>query len=120
MIHNDELPLLTQNKSAADICLMYEDLDDKRLIFRESVRNFLSRFLMDTDEEHPYECDITLDYPDGFGLSSLDYPHLKMMWQEPSEGTIYFAISGYCDCGGFDSMRDDELMKIIEYINDNA
>lgn len=118
MIHIDELPLLTQNKSVADISLLYEDLDDKRIIFREACRQFLSRFLMDTDDEHPYECDIVLEPEEAIGLSSLLMPHLVRMWQEPTEGWISFEIDG--QTYDFDGIRDNELLQIIEGISKEA
>ena len=103
---------LTANKSVEDIQGQYSNLELLRTIFRESCRKYLSRFLMDTDEEHPYECDITLEYPDGFGMSSLEYPNLVRMWQDKTEGYIGFEIDGMGPIM-FESIRDDELIQII-------
>ncbi len=103
---------LIHNKTAEQISHYYEQLGWIRLIFRESCRNYLSRTLMDNDEEHPFECDIVLEQEDAFGLSTLEMPHLTKMWQDPSEGYLHFEMEGYDDMD-FDSLRDEELMQII-------
>ena len=100
------------NKSPKDIYDAYDRLEFAKREFRESARLFLSRLLMDTDEEHPIECDITLEPKGTFGLSSLEMPNLVRMWQDPVEGYIEFEIDGYTV--DFDGIGDEELIQIIK------
>ena len=57
--------------------------------FREDIRHHLSVILMDTNREHPLECNIELD-AFAYGLSSLEIPHIVAIYREPLEGTIWF------------------------------
>ena len=102
------------NKSPKDIYDAYDRLEFAKREFRESARLFLSRLLMDTDEDNPYKCDITLEPKGTMGLSSLEMPHLDAIWQHPTEGWITFEIDGYsCD---FEGIEDEELVQIINAI----
>ena len=104
------------NKSVEELRADYANLEVVRETFRESARLFLSRFLMDTDEDNPYECDIRLEPEGTFGLSSLEMPNLTAMWQYPAEGYIAFEIDG-CELD-FDSIGDEELIQIVNEISE--
>lgn len=124
------------NKSQADLEILYnnvrtaskikedaskryaESLDD----FTEASRQFLSRFLMDTSEENPYICD------DGWEI--LENPMrpitLISMWQDPSEGILYFKIKEITITSSkqyikeyiteFDDLTINEIIQIIKLI----
>ena len=84
---------------------------------RNELRRALSAILMDTDEEHPMKVDITLDEDRFCGLSSLELPHISRMWQDPSEGWIYFDMDGYGDAIDFDFLWTTELIQIFEELS---
>ena len=109
----------SQNKSQLEIETMFEQYNHLDKLLRESMRNYLSRELMNTSEENPRIETICLTNREGFGLSSLNYPWIYKMWQHPSEGTIYFAYDS--DCNNileFDEMLTEDLVTICNTINE--
>ena len=99
------------NRSCDEICNML------RLV-RESARQWLSRFLMDTNEIKRHECYIVLDTPDDCGLSSLEKPTIVSMYQEPGEGIIWFEFDYYDGCVDFDQIDTDSIIQIIKELED--
>ena len=83
----------------------------------ESYRKFLSKKLMDTNEENQLKVYIPLENDESFGLSTLQLPTIISMWQHPSEGIIYFKFDGQDDYVEFDDMELEELEQIINYEN---
>lgn len=77
------------NKSVDDIIHM-------NAILRESQRLWLSRFLMDNDENNPLSCYITLTPAGSFGLSELEKPAVISIYQQSGEGLIWIQFDG---CG---------------------
>lgn len=107
MIYTDELDKFTQNKSAEDISEMYEQLDDMRRVFRRSCENFLLKFLTEKDMEHPYECEIELEWQNDTWMENVV---IKSMWLE--DGCIN--IDTNYGLFYIDGIREDELVQIIE------
>ena len=80
----------------------------------ESYRKFLSKKLMDTNEENQLKVYIPLENDETFGLSSLQLPTVISIWQHPSEGIIYFKFEGQDDYVEFDDMEPEYLDQIIK------
>lgn len=81
---------------------------------RETLRHRISGILMDTDEQHPIACNITIGEEQAMGLSSLQMPTIISAFQLPSEGIIYFNIEGFHEPVEFDDLHIKDLMKIFE------
>ena len=114
MIHRDELPFLTQNKTLTDIQFMYEDLDDKRIIFRESCKNYLLEKLKEYDEENPLKCKFELDCGVMCAIPELQTATIQSMCVE--EGDV-FLVSNGCGPYDLDVLNDYELEQLIELIS---
>lgn len=85
----------------------------------ESIRQYFSRLLMDTDAENPLTCHYVIETPEDCGLSDLEKPTLISMYQDPTEGYMYFLFEGteeYCD---FEEFSLSALMLIINAIENN-
>lgn len=65
-----------------------------RLSKKEQLRRKFSALLIDTDEKHPIECYIPIGEDEACGLSSLELPTITEVFQEPSEGIIWFKFYG--------------------------
>lgn len=72
------------------ICEDCQCLFDEEDAEREDIRHKVSTILMDTDEEHPMECDIIVGEWEAQGLSSLELPNIVKCYQVPGDGTIWF------------------------------
>lgn len=82
---------------------------------REDLRHKLSAILMDTDEQHPLECNILIGESEAQGLSSLELPLVTSIFQQPSEGIIWFNIYGCKNPIEFDNMNLEDIINIINY-----
>ena len=60
----------------------------------EDIRHKVSAILIDTDEQHPMECDITVGEHEAQGLSSLELPHIVKCFQMQGDGTLWFHEEG--------------------------
>lgn len=90
----------------------YNKLKEIERKLREELRHIYSPILMDTDEDNPMECDIPLER-DYFGISTLEMPHVTGVWQDPSEGWIYFIFDDNgCPCD-FDNMDTKDLLDVL-------
>lgn len=69
------------NKNAKEIEQMYNEV-------RQEIRDFISRILMDTNEDNKMECNLILDSPEDCGISDLYKPIIKFIWQVPTSGEI--------------------------------
>ena len=108
--------LNSNNKQVKDIEVMYDQYSQLELLLRESMRHYLSRLLM--DHTKPLTCSICLQTPDGFGLSSNDYPHVRRIYQDPMDGIIYFSFNTEgSNWIKFDNMNTDYLLIICREIN---
>lgn len=84
---------------------------------RADLRRALSAILMNTDEEHPMDMYIALEFPDTYGMSSLEMPHIVKAWQHPTEGWIYFLEEGGDYPLDFDSYDTKNLIHIFEELS---
>lgn len=87
---------------------------------REKLRRRLSAILMDTDEQHPMECNVLIGESEAQGLSSLELPVVVSVFQQPSEGIIWFNIYGCKDSIEFDDMNLEDIVKVINYFEGNV
>ena len=118
MIHKDELPLLTQDKSAADIALLYEAMDDARIIFRESCRRYILDFIPDwASEDEPYECDFTTTLYNLIGEPFME-TNIYGIWREREGDSEYVRFATDMDDeASIDYFRDEELLQLIEQLD---
>ena len=79
---------------------------------REQLRHQLSSILMDTSEESPMACRITIGESEACGLSSLELPTVVSAFQLPAEGIIYFGFEGVAEPMEFDDMTMNDLLTI--------
>lgn len=79
------IELKSNNKEILEISKMSEQYSSLEKMIRESIRHFLSRKLMDTSEEKTLKCYIPIS----------EHNYIYEMWQNPSEGLIYFETDGY-------------------------
>ena len=98
--------LIVDNSRYVKIKIMSKDI--------ESYRKFLSKKLMDTNEENQLKVYIPLENDESFGLSTLQLPTIISIWQHPSEGIIYFKFEGQNDYVEFDDMELEYLDQIIK------
>ncbi|MEE1072785.1 MAG: hypothetical protein U0L26_10510, partial [Cellulosilyticum sp.] len=81
-------------------------------------RKYLSRKLMYTSVENPLETKICLVNSEGFGLSSLNFPWIYYMYQDPSEGIIYFGFDETdSEPVEFDEMLLEDLITICKELD---
>ena len=115
------LELKTNSKSVADIKQMYHSqYQFMEQLLRESIRKYISRMLMDTSEDNPMNCNITLEYEEAFGLSTLQIPRITSMWQHPTEGLMYFVYDEDENSAlEFDHMLLEDLVIICDYLDNN-
>ena len=81
-------------------CLECDMLFDDEDIKWQDLRHQISHYLIDTDEEHPVVFGpnempiIGESWPETYGLSTLDMPHLDRIFQIPGDGTIWYHFEG--------------------------
>ena len=83
----------------------------------EIIRQSISKLLIDTSEENPKECHITLEYDEYCGLSSLHIPTIIKAWQTPSEGWITFEFIGNYR-KGFEELNIYEMLQVLNGLED--
>ena len=108
-LSDEQIIELGQNRSL-------EEIKNMLSIVRESIRQFFSRLLMDTSADNPKQCRIIISTPEDMGLSELLKPTIIAMYQEPTDGVIYFLFEGCSDYEEFDNFDNDALMQIMEEI----
>lgn len=103
------------NKSFDDIYSFYtEEFYPMEYFMRSMIRQYLSRNLMDTSEDNPLECDITVETDNACGLSSLEMPRISKMYQE--NGIIWCEVDDvWADLEDFSVY---EQMSILESFKD--
>lgn len=94
-----------------------EYVQDKMFNLIEIVRQTISKLLMDTSEENPKECHITLESPEDCGLSSLQLPTIIKAWQNPTEGWITFEFIGNYR-KGFEELDIYEMLQVLKGLED--
>lgn len=106
----------TMNKTYSEIKEYFNSSYDEDTM-REMLRNYFSRNLMDTNQDNITKCDFTLETDETLGLSTLQMPCVKGMWQHPSEGYIVFVFEGGYELE-MDDLSVEELMKILENVHE--
>lgn len=90
---------------------------------KETLRRNLSLLLMDTNITNPINCDIIIGEEEAVGLSTLEMPKIVNIFQEPSEGIIWFQIEGVNKLKEFDDIYDmlseEEWNEVINTLNHN-
>jgi hypothetical protein len=102
------------NRTPNEITEMFNDFVATEDNIRQMIRNYLSRQLMDTNENDKLEVDIVVDVEDAMGLSSLELPNIIRMWQHPTEGLITFETYG----GGEYDFDDWTTRELVQIMND--
>jgi hypothetical protein len=95
-------------------------IDKIKKLKREQIRRKLSALLMDTDEQHPMECYYVVGDAYSCGLSTLLMPTIVSMFQEPSEGIIWFQFEGEQGLREFDDMIRSDLNELLEQLIDDC
>lgn len=72
----------------------YEDILGIARFLQESIRQYMQRFLANTSEEHPLDCNIMVETNDSQGLSDAHKPHILGMYQAEGEGIVYLNFEG--------------------------
>lgn len=83
----------TMNKTYSEIKEYFNSSYDENTM-REMLRNYFSRNLTDTNQDNIIKCYFALEADEAFGLSTLQMPRVKGMWQHPSEGYIVLSFEG--------------------------
>ena len=84
---------------------------------REILRRHFSALLMNTDNEHHLKCNIIIGEDEAMGLSISQMPRVIGVFQEPTEGIIWFYIEGDC-LVEFDDMADNDLINILNTLKE--
>ena len=108
----------TLNRTPNEITTLFDSWKENENNIRQMVRNYLSRQLMNTNEDEKMDVDIVVDVEDAMGLSSLELPNIIKMWQHSTEGWIIFETYG----GGvydFDDWATKELVQIMNDFDEN-
>lgn len=114
------IELQSQNKSVLEMETMFEQYNYLDKLLRKSMRNYLSRELMNTSEDNPRVETICLINAEGFRLSTLNFPWIYKLWQNPTEGIIYFAYDREGkEIVEFDHMLTEDLLTICKHIGEN-
>ena len=83
----------------------------------ETIRQSISKLLIDTSEENPKECHITLESSEDCGLSSLLLPTIIKAWHNPIEGWITFEFIGNYR-KGFEELNIYEMLQVLSGLED--
>jgi hypothetical protein len=112
------IDLQTNNKEVTDITQYHEQYKTLETLMKESIRKYLSRKLMYTSVENPLKTKICLVNSEGFGLSSLNFPWIYYMYQDPVEGIIYFGFDETdSEPVEFDEMLLEDLITICQELD---
>lgn len=112
------LDLKTNNKEVVDITKYHEQYKTLEALIKESIRKYLSKKLMSTSVENPLKTQICLVNSEGFGLSSLNFPWIYYIYQDPVEGIIYFGFDETdSEPVEFDEMLLEDLITICKELD---
>lgn len=85
---------------------------------KESLRKETSKFLIDTDEQHPLKCSITIGQEEACGLSTLEMPVICELFQIPGEGIIYYKLEGTEDFKELDTLSKSDYLEILNILKE--
>ena len=106
------------NKNVTELESMHVQYKFLENMLRESVRKYLSRILMHTSVENPLKTKICLVNSEAFGLSSLNFPWIYYMYQDLTEGIIYFGFDETdSEPVEFDAMLLEDLITICKELD---
>ena len=106
------------NKNVTELESMHVQYKFLENMLRESVRKYLSRILMNTSVENPLKTKICLVNSEAFGLSSLNFPWIYYMYQDLTEGIIYFGFDETdSEPVEFDAMLLEDLITICKELD---
>lgn len=109
------IDLQTNNKEVTDITQYHEQYKTLETLLKESIRKYLSKKLMDTSEDNPLKTQICLVNSEAFGLSTLNFPWIYYIYQDPVEGIIYFGFDETdSEPVEFDAMLLNDLITICK------
>lgn len=80
--------------------------------------NKISAILIDTCEEKPLACHITIGEDEAVGLSTLQLPTITELFQEPCEGIIWYKVYGNPNWHPFDIFSLDGLKSVYQQLLD--
>lgn len=106
----DEIIELAHNKTC-------EDIVEMNLILSESIRQFLSRFLMDTSEENPKKGSWVIETDEDCGISDAQKITINSMYQHPTEGLIYIRFDGDDYYYNIDELSTELLVFIVQALS---
>ena len=87
---------------------------------KEHLRREISKFLIDTDENHPLKCNVIIGEDEAFGLSSLQLPRICELFQIPGEGIIYYKLEGTNDFEEIETLTKSDLTNVLNYLEENV
>jgi hypothetical protein len=87
---------------------------------KEHLRKEISKFLIDTDEQHPLKCNVIIGEDEAFGLSSLQLPRICELFQIPGEGIIYYKLEGTNDFEEIETLTKSDLTNVLNYLEENV
>ena len=79
----------------------------------KDVRHELSALIMDTTEEEPFSCEVTIGEDDACGLSSLELPLVVGIFQD-CYACIWVNIYGMSEPMNFDDLTLNDVKSILE------
>lgn len=85
---------------------------------KEVIRKEISKFLIDTDEQHPLKCSITIGQDEAVGISTLEMPTICELFQIPGEGIIYYKLEGTEDFQEIDNLTLSDLLEILNTLEE--
>lgn len=85
---------------------------------KERLRKEISKFLIDTNEQHPLKCSITIEQDEAVGLSTSKIPTICELFQIPGEGIIYYKLEGTEDFQEIDNLTLSDLLEILNTLEE--
>lgn len=97
------------------LCQDCERLFNKDDIEIESMRREVYDMLVNTDEEHPMECDITVGEWEAQGLSGLELPTIDKCFHVASNDTMWFHMYGAKETNVITGEDEDVLWEFDDF-----
>lgn len=105
----------TMNKNYSEIKEYFNSSYDEGTM-RKMLRNYFSHNLMGQD--NIIKCEFTLETDEAFGLSTLQMPYIKGIWQHSTEGDILVVFEGGQELE-MDDLSVEELIKILDNVHES-
>ena len=98
----------------------FEEILGIARFLQECIRQYMQRFLANTSEEHPLDCNIMVETNDSQGLSDAHKPHILGMYQAEGEGIVYLNFEGDNSWYELEYFSLDAQLDIIRAIETNG